>query len=73
MVLSVLGLLDIIIFTVLFLHCRQASGGATGWAARLARQTAGQAAAWRARWWARGWAGAARQAEADDHRSERSS
>ena len=69
MVLSVLGLLDIIIFTVLFLHCRQASGGATRWAVRLARQTAGQAAAWRAR----RWAGAARQAEADDHRSESSS
>ena len=66
MVLSVLGLLDIIIFTVLFLHCRQASGGATRWAGRLARQTARQATARWARRWARGWAGAARQAEADD-------
>ena len=73
MVLSVLRLLDIIICVVFFLHCRQAGGGAARWAARLARQTARQAAARWARGWARRWAGAARQADADDHRSESSS
>ena len=61
------------VLSVLFIAVREASGEARRWAARLARQTAGQAAARWARGWARRWAGAARQADADDHRSESSS